>query len=105
MSDFRQIDAINIAKEVIISEVFAINSLKKTLNKKLYFLCKKIHECKGKVIVIGVGKSGHIANKISATFSSIGLPSFFMHPSEAMHGDVGAITKKDTVLLISNSGF
>tara|TARA_B100001758_G_scaffold245446_1_gene258481 strand:+ start:2699 stop:3679 length:981 start_codon:yes stop_codon:yes gene_type:complete len=105
MSDFRQNDAIKIAKEVIISEVSAINSLKKTLDKKLYFLCKKIHDCKGKVIIIGVGKSGHIANKISATFSSIGLPSFFIHPSEAMHGDVGAITKKDTVLLISNSGF
>jgi arabinose-5-phosphate isomerase len=97
-------DALNIAKEVIVSEVSAINSLKKTLDKKLYLFCDKIFKSNGKLIIIGVGKSGHIANKLAATFSSTGTPSFFIHPSEAMHGDIGAVSKKDTILLISNSG-
>ena len=104
MSKFNQIDALKLANEVIISEVAAINNLKKTLGKNLYLFCKAIHECKGKLIITGVGKSGHIANKLSATFSSTGTPSFFIHPSEAMHGDIGAITNKDLILIISNSG-
>ena len=68
MSKFNQIDALKLANEVIISEVAAINNLKKTLGKNLYLFCKAIHECKGKLIITGVGKSGHIANKLSATF-------------------------------------
>ena len=104
MSKFNENDALNIAKDVIGSEILAINSLKKTLGKNLYLACKKIYSCKGKLIVTGVGKSGHIANKLSATFSSTGTPSFFMHPSEAMHGDIGVISKKDIILIISNSG-
>ena len=104
MAKFNQIDALTIAKKVIASEVSAINNLKKTLGKELYLLCKEIHDCKGKLIILGVGKSGHIAKKLSATFSSTGTPSFFIHPSEAMHGDIGCIQKKDIVLIISNSG-
>ena len=104
MSKFSENDALNIAKDVISSEILAINSLKKTLGKNLYLACKKIYSSKGKIIVTGVGKSGHIANKLSATFSSTGTPSFFMHPSEAMHGDIGAISKNDIILIISNSG-
>lgn len=104
MSMISEKDALNIAKEVIVSEVSAINSLKKTLDKKLYLFCDKIFKSNGKLIIIGVGKSGHIANKLAATFSSTGTPSFFIHPSEAMHGDIGAVSKKDTILLISNSG-
>ena len=104
MANFNQIDALTIAKKVIASEVSAINFLKKNLGKELYLLCKEIHNCKGKLIILGVGKSGHIANKLSATLSSTGTPSFFIHPSEAMHGDIGSVSKKDTVLIISNSG-
>ena len=104
MSMISEKDALNIAKEVIVSEVSAINSFKKTLDKKLYLFCDKIFKSNGKLIIIGVGKSGHIGNKLAATFSSTGTPSFFIHPSEAMHGDIGAVSKKDTILLISNSG-
>ncbi len=104
MAKFNQIDALNIAKEVIVSEVSAINNLKKTLGEELYLVCKEIHNCKGKLIIFGVGKSGHIANKLSATLSSTGTPSFYIHPSEGLHGDIGAVKKNDVVLIISNSG-
>ena len=104
MAKFDQIDALDIAKEVIVSEVSAINNLKKTLGKELYLICKEIHNCKGKLIIFGVGKSGHIANKIAATLSSTGTPSFFIHPSEGLHGDIGSVRKNDVVLIISNSG-
>jgi len=104
MAKFNQIDALDIAKEVIVSEVSAINNLKKTLGKELYLICKEIHNCKGKLIIFGVGKSGHIANKLSATLSSTGTPSFFIHPSEGLHGDIGSVRKNDVVLIISNSG-
>jgi len=104
MSKLYESEALKIAQEVIKSEVSAINNLKKTLDKNLYLLCNKIYNCKGKLIIIGVGKSGHIANKLAATFSSTGTPSFFVHPSEAMHGDIGVISKQDVILLISNSG-
>ncbi len=104
MPNFLQSDVLNIAIQVITAEVASINNLKKNLDKNLYFICKEIYNCKGKLVVIGVGKSGHIGNKISATFSSTGTPSFFMHPSEAMHGDLGAISKKDLILLLSYSG-
>ncbi|MBR9727627.1 KpsF/GutQ family sugar-phosphate isomerase [Shewanella intestini] len=66
--------------------------------------CELILQCKGKVIVMGMGKSGHIGNKISATFASTGTPAFFVHPGEASHGDLGALAKNDIVLAISNSG-
>ena len=66
--------------------------------------CELILQCKGKVIVMGMGKSGHIGNKISATFASTGTPAFFVHPGEASHGDLGALDKNDIVLAISNSG-
>ena len=104
MSKLQIKDVLQLAKDVIGIEVAALNSLKKSLDKNLYLFCKKISETKGKVILIGVGKSGHIANKIAATLSSTGTPAIFLHPSEGMHGDIGVISKLDTVLLISNSG-
>ena len=67
-------------------------------------ICDAIFQCKGKIFLTGVGKSGHIANKISATLSSTGTPSFFIHPAEALHGDLGMIQKKDLILAISKSG-
>ncbi|HMY00684.1 MAG TPA: KpsF/GutQ family sugar-phosphate isomerase, partial [Agitococcus sp.] len=66
--------------------------------------CQLILECKGRVVVMGMGKSGHIGNKIAATLASTGTPSFFVHPAEASHGDLGMITAQDVVIAISNSG-
>src|ERR1044071_2866001 len=66
--------------------------------------CEICLQCKGRVIVTGMGKSGHIAGKIAATLASTGTPSFFMHPAEAGHGDLGMITRSDVVVAISNSG-
>ena len=104
MSILQKKDILNLADEIIRIEVSALNTFKKNLDESIYNLCKKIFEAKGKVIVIGVGKSGHIGNKIAATLSSTGTPSIFVHPSEAMHGDIGVISKLDIILLISNSG-
>ena len=104
MSILQKKDILNLANEIIRIEVSALNTFKKNLDESIYNLCKKIYEAKGKVIVIGVGKSGHIGNKIAATFSSTGTPAIFVHPSEAMHGDIGVISKLDIILLISNSG-
>jgi len=66
--------------------------------------CQHILDCEGRIVVTGMGKSGHIANKIAATLASTGTPAFFVHPGEASHGDLGMITPKDLVLAISNSG-
>ena len=104
MSILQKKDILNLADEIIRIEVSALNTFKKNLDESIYNLCKKIFEAKGKVIVIGVGKSGHIGNKIAATLSSTGTPAIFVHPSEAMHGDIGVISKLDIILLISNSG-
>ena len=104
MSILQKKDILNLADEIIRIEVSALNAFKKNLDERIYMLCKKINEAKGKVIIIGVGKSGHIGNKIAATLSSTGTPAIFVHPSEAMHGDIGVISKLDIVLLISNSG-
>ena len=80
----------------------------KTLANKLDFNFVKAIEllfhCNGRIIVTGMGKSGHIGNKISATFASTGTPSFFLHPAEAQHGDLGMVCKDDVVLAISYSG-
>ena len=89
---------------VIDIEIKSLKLLKKNLSKNFNQAVELLYNTKGKIIVSGIGKSGHIASKISSTLSSIGSPSFFIHPSEANHGDLGMITKKDTVILISNSG-
>ena len=95
----------NIAKEVIQSEIKALKNLKKFINKSFLKIIKIIINCKnGKVIISGVGKSGIIARKWAATFSSTGTPSFFLDASNASHGDMGQITSNDVVILISNSG-
>ena len=94
-----------IAKEVIHSEIKALKNLKKFINKSFLKILKIIINCKnGKIIISGVGKSGIIARKWAATFSSTGTPSFFLDASSASHGDMGQITSNDVVILISNSG-
>ena len=92
------------AKRTLKIESNSINAIANQLDKSFTNLCDRVFKSDGKFIIMGVGKSGHIAQKISATLSSTGTPSIFIHPTEAAHGDMGLINKKDIVLLISNSG-
>ena len=92
------------ANEVINLEIKALTQLKKNINKSFYSAVIKIAKCQSKVILCGVGKSGLIASKIAATLASVGTPSFNLMASEASHGDLGMISKKDLLILISNSG-
>ena len=78
--------------------------LSNTIGKDFSNLCDYLLDCEGHIITIGVGKSGHVANKVSATFSSTGSPSYFIHAGEALHGDIGAISDRDAVLIFSYSG-
>ena len=91
-------------KSVINQEIKALNLLKKGLDKPFKDAINILFSVSGKIIISGIGKSGHVGSKISSTLSSIGSPSFFIHPSEANHGDLGMITKNDCAILISNSG-
>ena len=85
-------------------EASSLSHLSSKLDLNFARACRAILECKGRVIVIGIGKSGHIGNKIAATLASTGTPAFFVHPAEAIHGDLGMITKDDLAILISKSG-
>ena len=91
-------------KSVVEAEIKALNLLKKSIDYNFKKAVNLLFGVKGKIIISGIGKSGHIGSKISSTLSSIGSPSFFIHPSEANHGDLGMVTKKDYSILISNSG-
>jgi len=91
-------------QDVITTEILALTEIKQYINDDFSRACELILSCRGKLIVMGMGKSGHIANKIAATLASTGTPAFFVHPSEASHGDLGMISKDDIVLSISNSG-
>jgi arabinose-5-phosphate isomerase len=91
-------------KEVIKIEQDAIQNLSQSIDDNFAKACELILSCEGRVVVTGMGKSGHIASKIAATLASTGTPAFFVHPGEANHGDLGMITPKDTVIALSNSG-
>ncbi len=93
-----------IGKEVIDLQIKALKKLKSSLNKSFDLAVKAIHKCNSKIIICGVGKSGIIASKISATLSSVGTPSFSVSASDCSHGDLGRITNKDVLILISYSG-
>ena len=95
---------IQIAKEVIDLEINALKKLKKNLNNSFNIAVREIVNCQSKVVLCGVGKSGLIASKIAATFSSVGTPSFYLSAGDSSHGDLGSISKKDILILISNSG-
>ena len=95
---------IKTAKDVINLEISGLIKLKKTLNNSFNEAVNEIAKCQAKVILCGVGKSGLIASKIAATFSSVGTPAFFLSASNSSHGDLGSITKKDILILISYSG-
>ena len=92
------------AKKAFLLELEEMRSFSSSKDFNVQGICDAIFQCKGKIFLTGVGKSGHIANKISATLSSTGTPSFFIHPAEALHGDLGMIQKKDLILAISKSG-
>ena len=95
---------IKFARDVINLEIAGLIKLKKSLNSSFNKAVNEIAKCNSKIILCGVGKSGLIASKIAATFSSIGTPSFFLSASNSSHGDLGSITKKDILILISYSG-
>lgn len=101
---FNESSYIASAKNVIDIEARAIQALGNRLDARFEKACELLFHCEGKVVVCGMGKSGHVGNKIAATLASTGTPSFFMHPGEANHGDLGMLSKNDVLLAISNSG-
>ena len=92
------------ARKALKIEAQAVEALLPKLDRSFAAACRLCLDCKGRVVVTGMGKSGHIAGKIAATLASTGTPAFFLHPAEAGHGDLGMITRADVVLAISNSG-
>ena len=92
------------AKRVLEIEREAIQTLSEKIDDNFVKVVDLLHQCKGKVIVIGIGKSGIVSQKIASTFACTGTPAFFLHPAEGIHGDIGMISKGDVVLAISNSG-
>lgn len=97
-------DYLKEAKEVFEAEIHALKETENVLGETFGMIVEAITGCEGKVIVCGIGKSGHIAGKMSATLASLGTPSFKLHPAEALHGDLGMVSKNDVVILISHSG-
>lgn len=97
-------DIITEAKRVFDLEIAALEKTRNALDNTFEKIINRITKCEGKIIITGMGKPGHIAKKLAATFSSLGTPSFYLHPGEAMHGDLGMISKKDIVIAISYSG-
>lgn len=95
---------LNLAKEVLKMEADSLRKYADFLDKNFVKAVEMIYNCKGKVIFSGMGKSGIIARKISASLSSTGTPSFFLHPAESLHGDSGVIRKEDLIVVVSNSG-
>lgn len=95
---------IAIAKETLSIEIEGLNLLSNSIDSNFITAVNILSNTKGKVIVSGVGKSGHIARKMAATFASTGTPAFFVHPTEALHGDLGMISSTDCIIIISNSG-
>ncbi|MBO5251696.1 MAG: KpsF/GutQ family sugar-phosphate isomerase [Bacteroidaceae bacterium] len=99
-----EFNVIKAAKEIFNIEIEALEKTRDSIDESFATIVELILHCKGKVIITGMGKPGHIGTKIAATLSSLGTPSFFMHPGEAMHGDLGMLDKNDVVILMSYSG-
>jgi arabinose-5-phosphate isomerase len=91
-------------RRVLATEAAAVAALVDRLGEDFAHACELLLACEGRVVVTGMGKSGHVGNKIAATLASTGTPSFFLHPAEASHGDIGMITARDAVIALSNSG-
>jgi arabinose-5-phosphate isomerase len=99
-----QTDFKKLGLAVIETELASVSALKDRINDSFAQACEIMLKCEGRIVVTGMGKSGHIAGKIAATLASTGSPAFFVHPGEASHGDLGMITTKDVVIALSNSG-
>lgn len=93
-----------LARSVIDTEAQMIQRLVDRIDHKFAMACQYLHDCQGRIAVMGIGKSGHIAKKIAATFASTGSPAFFIHSGEAKHGDIGMLTSQDILIALSNSG-
>lgn len=99
-----QFDVVKEACAVFNKEIEALQKTRDALGADFEKLCQLVLSCRGKVILSGMGKPGHIGSKIAATLASLGTPAFFMHPAEGMHGDLGMVTKDDVLILLSYSG-
>lgn len=97
-------DRINTAKKIFDAEIDALVKTRDILDETFAEILDNVVSCKGKIVLTGMGKPGHIARKLAATFSSLGSPAVYMHPAEAMHGDLGMLTSDDLVIAISYSG-
>ena len=96
--------ALKLARDVLVIEARAIDALASRLSGAFVATVERLRDCRGRVVVSGIGKSGHVARKLAATLASTGTPAFFVHPAEANHGDLGMITPDDVVIMLSNSG-
>ncbi len=97
-------DFIATGQRVLTVEIAALDAMRPLLDEAFGAACELLMACTGRVVVTGMGKSGHIGKKMAATFASTGTPAFFMHPGEASHGDLGMVTGNDVIIAISNSG-
>ena len=104
MDSYKEFNIIQEAKNIFDKEINALVLTRDSIGSSFEKILEQILNCEGKVVITGMGKPGHIGTKIAATFASLGTPAFFMHPGEAMHGDLGMVEKKDVVLLLSYSG-
>ena len=104
MAEFSASPALDLAREVLRIEARAVEAIADRLDERFSAAVVLMLDCHGRIVVTGMGKSGHIGRKIAATLASTGTPAFFMHPAEASHGDLGMITAQDVVLALSNSG-
>ena len=102
MIDYKKV--IQVAKDVLQIESESILNLTEQLNENFCQAVQMVVDCQGKVVVTGIGKSGHIARKISSTLSSTGTASFYLHPAESSHGDLGVVSKNDLIIAISYGG-
>lgn len=93
-----------VGKQVLLTEREGLEQLDQYINDDFNRACEMMFDCSGKIVVMGMGKSGHVGHKMAATFASTGTPAFFVHPAEASHGDLGMVSAQDIVILISNSG-
>ncbi len=102
--DNEKFNFVQVGKQVLLTEREGLEQLDQYINDDFTRACEMMFQCRGKIIVMGMGKSGHVGRKMAATFASTGTPAFFVHPGEASHGDLGMVSTQDIVILISNSG-
>lgn len=100
----KKLNLIEEGKKVFEIEINSMKKVKDSLGTDFEDIVNEILDCKGKIVFTGMGKPGHVARKLAATFASLGIPSFYLHPSEAQHGDLGMVSNNDVVFAISFSG-